>query len=126
MGRLEQYAVVPAREQQPRDIRPREARVRQRVTKSNRPGGQQRYDKFVLDISARLEVLGVVLRENGLVFGCFPLCLSRACLGKMIIFSIKSGEKRDRFLTGITLCVHSTSMMGRICSAERKAPVEAI
>jgi hypothetical protein len=33
------------------------------------------------------------LLENASLFDCFPLCLTRACLGKMIIFSIKWRQK---------------------------------
>jgi hypothetical protein len=34
----------------------------------------------------------VLLRENGSIFLSFPYILSRACLGKRIIFSVKRGK----------------------------------
>jgi hypothetical protein len=43
---------------------------------------------------------------NTPLFGHFPLCLSRACLGKMIIFSIK-GSKERRFSHRIRLTRHA-------------------
>ena len=38
----------------------------------------------------------VHLHEKTHLFGALSLCLSRACLGKMIIFCIKSGEKHKK------------------------------
>jgi hypothetical protein len=41
---------------------------------------------------AKLTAFGVrrcFLRENGTLFGVISLCLSRACLGKMIIYAIE-------------------------------------
>ena len=39
--------------------------------------------------------------ENMVLFGVLFLCSSRACLGKMMLFTSKSGPKQCRFLTSV-------------------------
>jgi hypothetical protein len=46
------------------------------------------------------------LQENATLFFEFSLCLSRACLGKMITFSIQNGIAKDR-------CIFLPDKLGR-------------